>query len=275
MGSQRVGHDWATELKIFENFPTSPAPSAPLPPLAKGTKPKVPSIQEQEDPDDDSSEALFDTTADVTFLDDNGKPLACTRIYEKILSTHSPSRRRLSELLALQSWISKANGFSAFPVLRNTKAQGQIIPQYEGIDFSHMQQIKKAVTMCGPHLPFTKELLNVIASFVGNFVPYDWWLFIKALLKLGEYLKWTMWFQDVAQGHVSSNAWADTPRNQIPFEMLTNTGQCDAIETQIQSPPWWKTILTVIIVVILFLLFAFYICSYIMNFVSKWLTHLS
>ena len=138
-----------------------------------------------------------------------------------------------------------------------------------------MQQLKKAVTMCGPHLPFTKELLNAMASSFGNFVPYDWRLLIRALLKLGEYLKWTMWFQDVAQDHVSSNARADTPRNQIPFEMLTNTGQCDAIETQIQSPPWWKTILTVIIVVILFLLFAFYICNYIMNFVSKWLTHLS
>ena len=78
--------------KIFQSFPTSPALSAPLPPLAMGTKPKVPSIQEQDDPDDNSSEALFDPKADNTFLDDNDKPLARTRIYEKILSTHSPSR---------------------------------------------------------------------------------------------------------------------------------------------------------------------------------------
>ena len=78
--------------KRFQSFPTSPAPSAPLLPLAMGTKPKVPSIQEQDDPDDNSSEALFDPKADNTFLDDNDKPLARTRIYEKILSTHSPSR---------------------------------------------------------------------------------------------------------------------------------------------------------------------------------------
>ena len=79
--------------KIFQKFPTSPAPSAPHPPLATGTKLKVPSIQEkeQDDPDDDSSEVLFDSKADNTFLYDNDKPLACTCIYETILSTHSPS----------------------------------------------------------------------------------------------------------------------------------------------------------------------------------------
>ena len=102
------------QYKIFQSFPTSPAPSAPLPPLAMGTKPKVPSIQEQDDLDDNSSEALFDAKADNTFLDDNDKPLARTCIYEKILSTHSPSRQRLSELLALQSWISEADGFLCF-----------------------------------------------------------------------------------------------------------------------------------------------------------------
>ena len=83
--------------KIFQNFPTSTAlvaPSAP-PPLATGAKPKVLSTQGQDDSDNDSSEA------DNTFLDDNDKPLTCTRIYEKTLSTHSPSRRRLSGLLAL------------------------------------------------------------------------------------------------------------------------------------------------------------------------------
>ena len=84
-----------------------------------------------------------------------------------------------------------------------------------------------------------------------------------------------MWFQDVAWDRANSNAQAGAPQNQITFEILTNTGQLDAIEAQMQSPHWWETILTVIIVVILFLLFAFYICTYIMNFVSKWLGHLS
>ena len=92
------------EHKIFQNFPTSPVPAAPsAPPLAIDTKPKVPSIQGQNDSDSDSSEALFDTKADNGFLENNDMPLARTRIYEKKLSTHSPSRRRLSELLALQS----------------------------------------------------------------------------------------------------------------------------------------------------------------------------
>ena len=84
-----------------------------------------------------------------------------------------------------------------------------------------------------------------------------------------------MWLQGVAQDRADSTARAGTPPNQITFEMLTSTGQCDAIEAQIQSLPWWKTILTVIIVVIWFLLFAFYISNCIMNFVSKWLRHLS
>ena len=87
------GEPKGSYTKIFQKFPTSPAPSAPHPPLATGTKPKVPSIQEkeQDDPDDDSSEVLFDSKADNTFLYDNDKPLACTHIYETILSTHSPS----------------------------------------------------------------------------------------------------------------------------------------------------------------------------------------
>ena len=62
----------------------------------------------------------------------------------------------------------------AFPVLGNVYAQGQLMPQYEGIDFSHMQQMKKAVTMYSPRSPFTKELLNAMASSIGNFIPYDW-----------------------------------------------------------------------------------------------------
>ena len=77
--------------KIFQSFPTSPAPSAPLPPITMDTKPKVPSIQVQIDTENNSSESLLDTKADNTFLDDNDKPLARACIYEKILSTHSPS----------------------------------------------------------------------------------------------------------------------------------------------------------------------------------------
>ncbi|KAI4534906.1 hypothetical protein MG293_015766 [Ovis ammon polii] len=46
--------------KIFQSFPTSPAPSAPLPPLAMGTKRKVPSIQEQDDLDDDINSIVCD-----------------------------------------------------------------------------------------------------------------------------------------------------------------------------------------------------------------------
>ena len=114
LGDETLQKAQLEQYKIFQSFPTSPAPSAPLPSLATDTKPKVPSIQVQDDPDDNSSEALFDIKADNTFLDDNHKPLAHTCIYEKILSTHSPSTRRLSELLALQSWISEADGFLCF-----------------------------------------------------------------------------------------------------------------------------------------------------------------
>ena len=179
---------------------------------------------------------------------------------------------------SLSCWLCNLESLrpiQAFPILRNVNAQGQIIPQYEGFDFSHRQQMKKAVIMYGPHSPFTKELLNTMASSIGNFVPYDWQLLIRALLKPGEYFQWTMWFQDMAQDGANSNAQAGTLQNQITLEMLTNTRQYDSIEAQIQSPPWWKTILTIIIVVILFLLFAFYISNCIMNFVSKWLRHLS
>ena len=60
--------------------------------------------------------------------------------------------------------------------------------------FFHMQHMKKAVTMYGPHSPVTKELLNVVASSIGNVIPYDWRTLIKALLKPGEYLQWTCGF---------------------------------------------------------------------------------
>ena len=77
------------QYKIFQSFPTSPAPSAPLPSLATDTKPKVPSIQVQIDTENNSSESLLDTKADNTFLDDNDKPLAHTRIYEKKKNYHA------------------------------------------------------------------------------------------------------------------------------------------------------------------------------------------
>ena len=118
-------------------------------------------------------------------------------------------------MLALQSQVSEADGFSTFPVFRNPDAQGHIIPQYEGINFYHMQQIKKAITMYSPHSPFTKALLNSITFSIGNFIPHDWRTLIKALLKPGEYLQWTMWFHDIARDHANTNARAGTPQTKL------------------------------------------------------------
>ena len=100
-----------------------------------------------------------------------------------------------------------------------------------------MQQMKKAVTMYGPHSPFTREILNAMASSIGTFIPYDWWILIKALLKQGEYIQWTMWFQNTARDHANKNAWAGAPPNQITFKMLIGNEQFDAIKVQIQCPP--------------------------------------
>ena len=72
---------------------------------------------------------------------------------------------------ALQSRVSEADGFSAFPVLRNVNSQGQIIPQYEGINFFHMQQMKKAVTIYDPHSSFTREILNAMVSSIEDILP--------------------------------------------------------------------------------------------------------
>ena len=79
--------------KIFQNYPTSPAPAAPSapPPLTMNAKLKVLSTQRQNDSNKDSSEALFDTKASNTFFNDNDKPLTHTHIYDKTLSTHFPS----------------------------------------------------------------------------------------------------------------------------------------------------------------------------------------
>ena len=91
--------------------------------------------------------------------------------------------------------------------------------------------------MYGPHLPFTKELLNVVVSSIGNFILYDWQVLMKALLKPGEYLQWTMQFHDIARDHANKKARAGTPQNQITFKMLTGTKQFNTKEAQIQCPP--------------------------------------
>ena len=80
-------------------------------------------------------------------------------------------------------------------------------------------------------------LLNDVASSIGNFITYDWRILVKALLKLGEYLQWTLWFHDITRDYANKNAWAGAPQNKITFEMLTGTGQFDAIEAEIQCPP--------------------------------------
>ena len=75
--------------------------------------------------------------------------------------------------------------------------------------------MKKAITLYGPHSPFTREILNAMASSIGNFIPHYWQILIKALLKPGEYLQWTMWFQDIARDHANRNARAGAPQNQL------------------------------------------------------------
>ena len=44
-----------------------------------------------------------------------------------------------------------------------------------------------------------------------------WRILIKVLLKPGEYLQWTMWFQDIARDHANKNTQAGAPKNQITF----------------------------------------------------------
>ena len=143
-----------------------------------GTNLKVPPLLEPNDSGNNSPKTPFDIKTNNTFLNNNNLP------------THSPSRQRLSELLALQSQVSEANGFSAFPVLGNPDAQGHIIPQYEGINFYHMQQIQKAITMYGPRSPFTKVLLNSITSSIGNFITHDWRTLEKATAPHSSTLAW-------------------------------------------------------------------------------------
>ena len=63
--------------------------------------------------------------------------------------------------------------------------------------------------------------------FLLEIILYDWRVLINALLKLGKYLQWIMWFHDIARDHANKNARAGTPPNQITFEMLTGARQFD------------------------------------------------
>ena len=40
-------------------------------------------------------------------------------------------------------------------------------------------------------------------------------LLVKALLKPGEYLQWTVWFRDIARDHANKNARAGTPQTKL------------------------------------------------------------
>ena len=65
--------------------------------------------------------------------------------------------------------------------------------------------------MYSPHSPFTKELINTMTSSIKKFFPYDWQILVKALLKPGEYLQYTMWFHDIARDHTNKDCQAGAP----------------------------------------------------------------
>ena len=44
------------------------------------------------------------------------------------------------------------------------------------------------------HICLLLEILNAMAFSIGTFIPYDWQILMKALVKPREYLQWTMWF---------------------------------------------------------------------------------
>ena len=78
--------------KIFQNFPTSPAPVAPsAPPLPAGTNPKVSPLLEHNDSGNDSPKTHFDIKTNNTFLNNNNKFLPHTLNCKNLLPTHSPS----------------------------------------------------------------------------------------------------------------------------------------------------------------------------------------
>ena len=109
---------------------------------------------EPNDSNNDFLETPFDTKTGNTFLDNNDKSLTQIHICKKLALTCSPPQQRLSELLALQLQISDADGFSVFPVLRNSDAQEHIIPQYDGINLFYIQQMKKACNYVWPAFAF-------------------------------------------------------------------------------------------------------------------------
>ena len=80
--------------------------------LPAGTNPEVSPLLEPNNSDNDSPEMFFDTQTGNAFLNNNDKFLAQTHICKKSALTRSPLRQRLSELLALQSQVSEAYGFS-------------------------------------------------------------------------------------------------------------------------------------------------------------------
>ena len=89
-----------------------------------GTNPKVSPLLEPNDSGNDSTKTLFDIKTDDTFLNNNDKFLPHTVNCKNLLPTHSPSPQRLSQLLALRSQVSEANGFTAFPVLEILTLKG-------------------------------------------------------------------------------------------------------------------------------------------------------
>ena len=129
------------QYRIFQNFPTNPAPVAPsTPPLPAGTNPKVSPLIEPDDFGNNSLKSPFNVKTDNTFLNNNNLP---------------PSRQRLSELLALQSQVSEVHGFSPFPVLKDVDAQGQTTPQYEGINFFSHATNEKGCNYVWPTFAFS------------------------------------------------------------------------------------------------------------------------
>ena len=74
--------------------------------------------------------------------------------------------------------------------------------------------------MYSPHSPFTKVLLKSITSSIGNFIPHDWWILIKALLKPDVFLELSCFFNDSADvGNLisGSSAFSKTSLNIWKF----------------------------------------------------------
>ena len=82
------------QQRIFQNFPTSPAPATPnAHPLSAGMNPEVSTLLEPNDANNDSSEMFFDTQSGNALLDNNDKSLAQTHICRKSALTLSSLQR--------------------------------------------------------------------------------------------------------------------------------------------------------------------------------------